>query len=117
MRPPRGPLGPGALLLFAAMVVIPEVLRQCKPFAKTVGETVVKLGEGIQRLADTESPCCASAEGAVATTGGGEPATEVVAEAMDSDSAPAAAEDVPPTPERPKKAGGRKKPTQDASST
>lgn len=62
MRPPRGPSGPGVIVLLAVMVAIPEIVRQCKPLAKTIGETLVKLGEGLKSMADTEEVSAAPAE-------------------------------------------------------
>jgi len=55
MRSPRGPFnaGPLALLLVAA-VAAPELLRQCKPLAKSIGDFLVKAGEEIKKMAGTE---------------------------------------------------------------
>jgi protein TonB len=47
------PTGPVALFL-VAVVAIPEILRHCKPLAKSLGDLLVKAGNEINRLADAE---------------------------------------------------------------
>lgn len=60
MRYPRGP-HPVALLVVAAFAV-PEVLRRCKPLAKSVGDFLVKTGEEVKKLAGTEDDSTAPNE-------------------------------------------------------
>jgi len=51
----RGPFNPGPVaLLLVAAVALPELLKQCKPLAKTVGDFLVKVGEEVQKMAGTE---------------------------------------------------------------
>jgi|GEM_PF-4181185 len=53
---PRGPLIPGPLgLLLVAVIVVPEVIKHCKPLAKSVGDFLVKAGEEINKMADKDA--------------------------------------------------------------
>lgn len=53
----RGPFNPGPVaLLLVAAVALPELLKQCKPLAKSVGDFLVKVGEEVQKMAGTEAP-------------------------------------------------------------
>jgi hypothetical protein len=55
MRPPRGPIPPGASLwLLVAVVAVPEVLKQCKPLTKSLANLFTSVGEHLHKVAETE---------------------------------------------------------------
>ncbi|MBI1757329.1 MAG: hypothetical protein HYR64_09515 [Fimbriimonas ginsengisoli] len=60
--PPRGIVPPGRLgLLLIAAAMVPVVLARCKPFAKKVGEALVKAGEKLKETAEEPTKPVATA--------------------------------------------------------
>ncbi|AIE83475.1 hypothetical protein OP10G_0107 [Fimbriimonas ginsengisoli Gsoil 348] len=45
-------------MLIAA--ALPEIFRRCKPLAKTIADTLIKAGETVQRMAETDEPKAAT---------------------------------------------------------
>jgi hypothetical protein len=39
-----------------AVVAAPEILKRCKPFAKTLGDLLVEAGKEIHKLGEVEEP-------------------------------------------------------------
>lgn len=85
----RSPLG-NPLVWLVACLVLPEVVKRCKPLAKTLGDVMVKAGESFQKAAaEPEKASVAEKPASEAAPAEPEPATPPAAKHKKSKAEPA----------------------------